>query len=89
MVGDGDDVKLVNRVLAHLGTRNFSPATGRAYAYDTLNFLGFLGSRGLVLRAVLPTGLFDYLDWRAQSRRTAPGSTVVRLIDWRGASRPR
>src|SRR5512135_2746131 len=79
LIGDGDDVELVNRFLAHLGTRNFSPATRRAYAYDLLNFLRFLGGRGLVLPAVVPTDLFDYLDWQGQPRRAAPGATVVRL----------
>lgn len=85
LIGDGDDVELVNRFLAHLGTRNFSPATRRAYAYDLLNFLRFLGGRGLVLPAVVPTDLFDYLDWQGQPRRAAPGATVVRLTDRRGA----
>ncbi len=40
--GEGSDLELVNRFLAHLGTRSFSAATVRAYAYDLLNFLRFL-----------------------------------------------
>src|ERR1700759_3789694 len=35
--GCGADGELVNRFLAHLGSRAFSPATVRAYAYDLLN----------------------------------------------------
>jgi hypothetical protein len=34
--GFGGDGELVNRFLAHLGSRAFSPATVRAYAYDLL-----------------------------------------------------
>ncbi len=32
LVGDGDDVGLVNRFLEHLTVRNFAAATRRAYA---------------------------------------------------------
>jgi hypothetical protein len=35
--GGGEDAGLVNQFLAHLGSRAFSPATVRAYAYDLLN----------------------------------------------------
>ena len=42
--GCGPDVELVNQFL-HLGSRAFSPATVRAYAYDLLNFLRFLAER--------------------------------------------
>ncbi|MDE8671058.1 site-specific integrase [Pseudarthrobacter sp. H3Y2-7] len=55
--------ELVNGFLAHLTTRNFSPATRRAYAFDLLNFLRFLMERRLGLADVAPTDLFDYLDW--------------------------
>jgi integrase/recombinase XerC len=43
--GCGADGELVNRFLAHLGSRAFSSATVRAYAYDLLNFLRFLADR--------------------------------------------
>ena len=43
--GCGPDGELVNRFLAHLGSRAFSAATVRAYAYDLLNFLRFLAGR--------------------------------------------
>src|SRR5450759_424344 len=65
------DVELVNEFLAHLGARRFSPATVRAYAYDLLNFLRFLVSRDAGLADVVPTDLFDYLDWQQR-----PGSTT-------------
>jgi site-specific recombinase XerD len=79
------DVELVNRFLAHLGTRNFAVATRRAYAYDLLNFLRFLAENGATLVGVRPMDLFDYLDWQGQSRQAA-GETVVRLAERRGAA---
>ena len=79
------DVKVVNEFLAHLGARRFSPATVRAYAYDLLNFLRFLVSRGAGLADVVPTDLFDYLDWQQRPGPTA-GVRVVRLADRRGAA---
>ena len=84
-VGRDADGELVNRFLAHLGTRNFSTATRRAYGYDLLNFLRFLDGRGATLATVRPTDLFDYLDWQGQPKSTA-GSTVVRLAERRGAA---
>lgn len=88
-VGEGaasaDDVELVNEFLAHLGARRFSPATVRAYAYDLLNFLRFLVSRDAGLHDVVPTDLFDYLDWQQRAGSTA-GARVVRLADHRGAA---
>ena len=62
--GCGADGELVNRFLAHLGSRAFSPATVRAYAYDLLNFLRFLAGRGAGLADVVAMDLFDYLDWQ-------------------------
>ncbi len=81
---DVDDVDVVNRFLAHLAARAFSPATVRAYAFDVLNFLRFCATRGLRLSAVQPADLFDYLDW--QARPAATGGRVVRLTDRRGAA---
>lgn len=83
--GFGADGELVNQFLAHLGSRAFSPATVRAYAYDLLNFLRFLAGRGARLADVVPTDLFDYLDWQQRSAGTA-GRRVVRLADRRGAA---
>jgi integrase/recombinase XerC len=83
--GFGADGELVNRFLAHLGSRAFSPATVRAYAYDLLNFLRFLAGRGARLADVVATDLFDYLDWQQRPASTA-GQAVVRLGAGRGAA---
>ena len=79
------DLDLVNAFLAHLSVRNFSPATRRAYAYDLLNFLRFLGSRHQLLGEVRPTDLFDYLEWQSLPRCSA-GAVVVRLAERGGAA---
>jgi site-specific recombinase XerD len=83
--GCGPDGELVNRFLAHLGSRAFSSATVRAYAYDLLNFLRFLAGRDARLADVVATDLFDYLDWQQRAAGTA-GRTVVRLGAGRGAA---
>jgi integrase/recombinase XerC len=82
--GCGPDGELVNLFLAHLGSRAFSPATVRAYAYDLLNFMRFLAGRNARLADVVATDLFDYLDWQQHPAGTA-GRTVVRLGAARGA----
>jgi integrase/recombinase XerC len=82
--GFGADGELVNRFLAHLGSRAFSPATVRAYAYDLLNFLRFLAGRNAGLGDVVAMDLFDYLDWQQRPVSTA-GQQVVRLGAARGA----
>lgn len=83
--GGGPIEELANRYLAHLGSRNFSPASVRAYAYDLLNFSRFLAERGATLGDVVPTDLFDYLDWQQKSKPTA-GSKVVAISAIRGAA---
>lgn len=83
--GCGPDGELVNRFLAHLGSRAFSPATVRAYAYDLLNFLRFLAGRDARLADVVATDLFDYLAWQQRLAGTA-GQAVVRLGAGRGAA---
>lgn len=85
LVGDGPITELANRYLGHLGSRAFSPATVRAYAFDLLNFSRFLTERGVGLGDVVPTDLFDYLDWQARPMRDR-GAKVVRLADRRGAA---
>ena len=75
--GVGGDADLVNRFLAHLAARGFSPATVRAYTFDILNFLRFCGTRGLGLGSVEPSDLFDYLDW--QTRAAELAAKVVRI----------
>lgn len=81
----GRDVELVNQFLAHLVARCFSLATVRAYAYDLLNFLRFLAVRRAMLADVVPTDLFDYLDWQQRATATV-GVRVVRLADRGGAA---
>jgi site-specific recombinase XerD len=81
--GEGPITELANRYLAHLGTRSFSPATVRGYAYDLLNFSRFLQDRGAVLDDVVPTDLFDWLDWQARPPKRS-STAVVRLADGRG-----
>src|SRR5580698_1439668 len=83
--GSWADVEMANAFLAHLETRAFSPATVRAYAYDLLNFGRFLGEKDLTLVDVVPTDLFDYLDWQARPKRDGQAK-VVRLADRRGSA---
>jgi len=83
--GDGPITEVANRFLAHLRTRGFSPGTVRGYAFDLLNFSRFLAERGASLADVVPTDLFDYLDWQAKPRAST-GAKVVRLGDRRGAA---
>lgn len=85
LCGDGVDVAAVNRFLSHLGSRAFSPATVRAYAFDLLNFLRFCGERGLALAVVAAGDLFDYLDWQSRAGNP-PTSKVVRIDARRGAA---
>jgi site-specific recombinase XerD len=85
VAGPGGDVGLANQFLAHLGSRAFSPATVRAYAYDLLNFLLFLDERRARLGDVVATDLFDYLAWQQKPGSTA-GRRVVRLAERRGAA---
>ena len=83
--GDGPITEVANRFLAHLRTRGFSPGTVRGYAFDLLNFSRFLAGRGASLADVVPTDLFDYLDWQAKPKPST-GTNVVRLGDRRGAA---
>jgi site-specific recombinase XerD len=79
LTGDGADVVLANRFLTHLSGRGFAPATGRAYAYDLLNFLRFCTHRALPLAEVSAMDVFDYLNWQAASRPEATDPVVVPL----------
>ena len=76
LVGAGATIEAANAFVAHLGTRGYSPATVRAYAYDLANFASFLLDRSLGLGEVAPSDLFDYLDWQQQPRR-ASGKVVA------------
>ena len=82
--GPAPTVGVINGYLAHLETREFAPATVRGYAYDLLNFARFLDERALGLVEVVPTDLFDWLEWQARPSRTS--GKVVRLDQGRGAA---
>jgi len=81
--GDGPITEMGNRFLGHLGSRGFSPATVRGYAYDLLNFSRFLADRRLELADVVASDVFAWLDWQAKRPAVGP-SNVVALSDHRG-----
>lgn len=81
--GGGASVDAANGFLEHLTVRCFSPATVRAYAFDLANFTRFCVERRLSLLEVVPSDLFDYLDWQAQCR--AANATVVPIAGARVA----
>ncbi|MDQ3461870.1 MAG: tyrosine-type recombinase/integrase [Actinomycetota bacterium] len=83
--GDGEDVELANRFLAHLATRSFSAATVRAYAFDSLSFLRFCAEHGLRLAEIVPTDIFDYLDWLGRPQ-VSVGLRVVPFASPRGVA---
>lgn len=68
--GDGDAVVVANRFLDHLRVRAFAASTVRAYAFDVLSFLRFCDERALPLVDVVPTDVFDFLDWLGRPRRS-------------------
>src|ERR1035438_2097785 len=70
--GSWTDVEMGKTFLTDLEGRGFSPATVRAYAFDLLNFGRFLGDQELTVVEVVPTDLFDYLDWQARAKRSPP-----------------
>jgi len=80
LVGKGATILAANAFLAHLGARCYSPATVRAYAFDVSNFATFLEERELVLDEVVPSDLFDYLDWQQHQQprqRRAVGKVIA------------
>jgi site-specific recombinase XerD len=90
LAGEGVDVELVNRFLTHLAVRNFAAATLRAYAYDLLIFGRFCAERDLSVATLMPTEVFDYLDWQGRSRspggKASRARTVVPMREYRGAA---
>jgi len=86
LAGGGPLVGSANGFLAHLGSRAFSPATVRAYAFDLLNFGRFLADREFRPAGVVPTDLFDYLDWQARRPGGEDGGKIVRIADRKGAA---
>ena len=58
-----------NAFLSHLEARRFSPATVRAYAFDIVCLARFLEERGIGLGDLVPTDVFDWIDWQSVPRR--------------------
>lgn len=85
LVGAWAGVDAANAFLAHLECRAFSPATVRAYAFDLVNFARFLLERGIDVAGVVPTDVFDWIDWQSVRR---PGRDKVVAITGRRASAP-
>jgi integrase/recombinase XerC len=85
LVGSWAGVGAANAFLAHLECRAFSPATVRAYAFDLVNFARFLGERGIEVAGVVPTDVFDWIDWQSVRR---PGRDKVVAIGAGRASAP-
>jgi site-specific recombinase XerD len=83
--GSWPGVEPANAFLAHLQTRRFAAATVRAYAFDIVSLARFLEERGLVLQDVVPTDVFEWVDWQSLSKRRA-GGTVVPIRAGRGAA---
>lgn len=81
--GDAPLTDVANRFLAHLEARDFAAGTIRGYAYDLVNFGRFLAERRVSLLDVVPTDLFDYLDWQSK-QRPLRRANVVRLAERRG-----
>ena len=92
LTGSWRDLGLANGFLSHLATRRFAPATVRAYAFDTACLARFLQERHIGLLDVVPTDLFDWIDWQAKPaassgkvvaigavRRAAPASVNRRV----------
>lgn len=77
--GPGRDVSIANDFLRHLGVRDFSGATVRAYAFDLANFFRFLGERKLTLKQVVPSDLFEYLGWQRSSVKERAKQKVVKI----------
>ena len=85
LAGSWSGMTQANAFLAHLGSRAFSPATVRAYAYDVVNSARFLIECGLSLEGVVPTDIFDWVDWQSVRR---PGREKVVPISRRRGSAP-
>jgi len=84
LAGTWAGVDGANAFLAHLEARAFSPATVRAYAFDLVNFARFLHERDIDAAAVVPTDIFDWIDW--QSVRRPGHQKVVSITAGRGSA---
>lgn len=82
--GDSGLVEIGNRWLGHLEARQFSPSTVRGYAYDLVCLARFLDDVGIGWDEVVPSDVFDWLEWQARPRPER--GRVVRLGEGRGAA---
>jgi integrase/recombinase XerC len=82
--GSWAGVDAVNAFLTHLESRAFASATVRAYAFDLVNFARFLEQRSIDVAGVVPTDVFDWVDW--QSVRRPGRQKVVTITDGRGSA---
>lgn len=82
--GSWAGIDAANAFLAHLESRAFAPATVRSYAFDLVNFARFLLERHLDLAGVVPTDVFDWVDW--QSVRRPGREKVVGITAGRGSA---
>ena len=85
LVGDVPLVEVGNGWLAHLEARNYSAATVRGYAFDVVSLARFLEGAGIGWTEVVPSDVFDWLEWQGRPVSTA-GERVVRLGAGRGAA---
>lgn len=85
LAGSWSGVEVANAFLAHLQTRRFSVATVRAYAFDIVCVARFLQERALLLEDVVPTDVFEWVDWQSRARQRSAGK-VVPIRAGRGAA---
>jgi site-specific recombinase XerD len=69
----------INDYLAYLADRRYSPATVRAYAFDLLHFLRWLGAESLPIDAVSTDDLLRYLAACRTGRRPGRHDNVVSM----------
>lgn len=84
LAGDAGLVEIGNLWLGHLEVRQFSAVTVRGYAYDLVCLARFLDETGLGWRELVPSDVFDWLEWQARPCRVT--GRVVRLGEGRGAA---
>jgi site-specific recombinase XerD len=77
---DASRFVLVDEYLAHLGDRNYSPKTVRAYGFDLLAFCRWLAAEDIALETVTTDVLLGFLRACREARLPGrPGPNVVTL----------
>jgi site-specific recombinase XerD len=83
---DASGFELIDEFLGYLADRNFSPRTGRAYAFDLLAFARWLDAEGVGLAAVDVDVLLRFLTACREARLPGrPGGNVYSIRDGRNA----